>query len=132
MDFSDPVYEKRRFIFQEISSLFPSNPWVIKAAEKMKSYSKKEYDEMLKESYMFEKFFNECLSDGIKVPSTDSEKLFEMFIKHIEWFFKVDKESYNELIELCSPSKNQFLAVNSNYASALFDILIEYRKKLNL
>lgn len=132
MDFSNPIYEKRRFIFQEISSLFPNNPWVIKAAEKMKSYSKKEYDEMLQESYVFEKFFNECLSNGIVIPSIDAEKLFYMFIEHIEWFFEVDKNAYDELLEICRPSEKQFLAVNSNYSSALFDILIEYREKLSL
>lgn len=41
MNFDDPAFENRRFLFQDIAKVFPNNPWVIKATEKMKTYSKR-------------------------------------------------------------------------------------------
>lgn len=119
--------KNRRFLFQNISKAFPNNPWVIEATNKMKSYSEKEYLEIIKESYYFQNFFDEYVDKKILVPSKEAKHLFTLFIEHIEKFFQINENSYNELIELCRPNTNQFLLVNQDYSDLLLKILLEYK-----
>jgi hypothetical protein len=125
-------FENRRFLFQDISKVFPNNPWVIKATEKMKLYSQDEYLDMVKEAYLFQYEFDKAISLGVSAKTDHGRSLFNLFIKHINWFFEIDKYAYDELIELCSPSSTQFLSVNSNYSKLLYDILVEYREELGV
>lgn len=129
-NFDNQIFENRRFLFQDIVRVFPNNPWVIKATEKMKTYSKEEYKEMLKEAYEFQYKFDEVVHLGISAKTEEAHELFVLFIKHIKWFFEIDKFAYSELIELCNPNNNQFLFVNKSYSDLLFDILIEYRSEI--
>lgn len=132
LNFEEEVFENRRFLFQNIAKTFPSNPWVIKATEKMKEYSKEEYADMLKEAYDFQDKFDLAIDLGISAKTKEGHDLFVLFIKHIRWFFEINSDSYNELIQLCSPNANQFLIVNKSYSDLLFDILIEYRSEVGL
>ena len=125
-------FESRRFLFQDISKMFPDNPWVIKATEKMKSYSQDEYLLMIKEAYCFQDEFDKAIDLGISAKTDDGHRLFTLFIEHIRWFFEIDKESYDELISLCSPNVSQFLIVNKYYSELLYDILIEYREEIGV
>ena len=132
MNFDDNVFENRRFLFQNIAKVLPNNPWVIKATEKMKGYSKEEYAIMLKEAYEFQNKFDHAVYLNISEKTTEAHDLFIMFIKHIQWFFEIDTESYNELIQLCRPNVNQFLLVNEQYSSLLLRILVEYRLEMGV
>lgn len=132
MNFEDPVFENRRFLFQNIAKIFPNNPWVIKATEKMKTYSKEEYSLMLKEAYDFQDKFDKAINLNIDPNSESGHELFILFINHLKWFFEIDSNSYNELIELCRLDNNQFLFVNKSYSDLLYNILIEHRSELNL
>jgi hypothetical protein len=132
MNFDDEVFQERRFLFQNIASVLPDNPWVIKATEKMKTYSKDEYSIMLKEAYEFQDIFDRAVQLNISAKTEEAHELFVLFIKHIRWFFEIDKESYDELLELCSPNMNQFLIVNKSYSDLLFDILNEYRLEVGV
>ena len=80
MDFEDKVFENRRFLFQDIAKTFPNNPWVIKATEKMKTYSKKEYSIMLKEAYDFQDKFDKAVSLNISAKTKEGHELFNLFI----------------------------------------------------
>jgi hypothetical protein len=132
MNFNDKIFQNRRFLFQDIAKTFPNNPWVIKATEKMKTYSKEEYSIMLEEAYSFQEKFDKAIEFNISAKTEDGYELFNLFIKHIKWFFEINTDSYNELIELCNPSTNQFLIVNKSYSDLLFDILIEYRLEMGV
>lgn len=132
MNFESEIFDNRRFLFQNIAKSFPNNPWVIKATEKMKSYSKDEYARMLEEAYDFQDKFDKAVELGTSAKTADGHELFILFIKHINWFFEIDKYAYDELIQLCSPNTNQFLLVNKSYSDLLFDILTEYRLELNI
>jgi hypothetical protein len=132
MDFSSESFENRRFLFQNIARVLPDNPWVIKATEKMKTYSKDEYAIMLQEAYSFQDEFDRAVELKISAKTEEGKKLFILFIKHINWFFEIDESSYKELLELCSPSASQFLIVNKSYSSLLFDILVEYKSELGI
>jgi hypothetical protein len=132
LNFEEEVFENRRFLFQNIAKTFPTNPWVIKATEKMKGYSKEEYSDMLKEAYSFQNKFDIAISSGVQSGTEEAHDLFVLFIQHIRWFFEINKDSYNELIQLCSPNANQFLIVNKSYSDLLFDILIEYRSEVGV
>jgi len=132
LNFEEEVFENRRFLFQNIAKTFPSNPWVIKATEKMKQYSKEEYSDMLKEAYDFQDKFDLAIDLGISAKTKEGHDLFVLFISHIRWFFEINSDSYNELIQLCSPNANQFLIVNKSYSDLLFDILIEYRSEVGV
>ncbi len=132
MDFDNSVFHERRFLFQNIASAFPNNPWVIKATEKMKTYSKEEYKDMLVESYELQTLFDSAINKNISAESKEGYRVFLLFIKHIEWFFPIDSYSYNELIELCKPNSNQFLVVNKDYSEFLLDLLITYRDGLGV
>lgn len=125
-------FENRRFLFQNIAKMFPNNPWVIKATEKMKSYSKEEYLVMIKESYLFQDEFDRAIKLGVLAKTEQGHRLFTLFIQHIRWFFEIDTESYNELLDLCSPNVSQFLIVNKDYSELLYDILIEYRGEVGV
>lgn len=130
MNFDDPAFENRRFLFQDIAKVFPNNPWVIKATEKMKTYSKKEYSLMLKEAYDFQEQFDNAINLNISAKTEYGHNLFILFINHIKWFFEIDKDAYNELIQLCSPNMNQFLIVNKSYSDLLLDMLIEHKSEV--
>ena len=130
MNFDDPVFENRRFLFQNIAKVFPNNPWVIKATEKMKTYSKEEYSLMLKEAYYFQDKFDKAIDLNISAKTEYGHDLFILFINHIKWFFDIDQYAYDELIQLCSPNMNQFLIVNKSYSDLLLDMLIEYRSEI--
>ena len=132
LNFEEEVFENRRFLFQNIAKTFPSNPWVIKATEKMKEYSKEEYSDMLKEAYDFQDKFDLAIDSGISAKTKEGNDLFFLFIRHIRWFFEINSDSYDELIQLCSPNANQFLIVNKSYSDLLFDILIEYRSEVGV
>jgi hypothetical protein len=132
LNFEEDVFDNRRFLFQNIAKTFPSNPWVIKATEKMKEYSKEEYSDMLKEAYDFQDKFDLAIDLKISAKTKEGHDLFVLFIDHIKWFFEIDSDSYNELIQLCSPNANQFLIVNKSYSDLLFDILIEYRSEVGV
>jgi hypothetical protein len=132
MQFDDKKFENRRFLFQEIAKIFPDNPWVIKATEKMKTYSKDEYSIMLKEAYEFQDKFDEAINLKISAKTKEGHELFNLFIEHIKWFFEIDTYAYDELIQLCNPNTNQFLLVNKLYSDLLFDILIEYRLEMGV
>lgn len=132
MDFDSSIFQERRFLFQGIAKAFPKNPWVIKATEKMKSYSKEEYKKMLSEGYDLQNLFDKAVAENIKIDSEECRYLFNLFIKHIEWFFDINQDSYNELIELCKPNNNQFLIVNKNYSDMLLDMLLFYRSTLEV
>jgi hypothetical protein len=132
INFDDDVFENRRFLFQNIAKAFPNNPWVIKATEKMKSYSKDEYSFMLKEAYAFQDSFDEAINLGISAKTKEAHDLFVLFIKHIRWFFEIDADTYDELIQLCSPNMNQFLIVNKSYSDLLYDMLVEYRLEMGI
>jgi hypothetical protein len=122
--------ENRRFLFQDILKSFPDNPWVIQATNRMKSYSKEEYLDIVKSSYSFQDVFDSALQKNIKVPSKEAEKIFLLFIDHVKNFIDINEESYSELIELCKPSINQFLIVNKLYSEFLLKILIEYKESV--
>ena len=132
MNFDDDVFENRRFLFQDIAKVLPDNPWVIKATEKMKTYSKDEYSEMLKEAYDFQDKFDEAVNLGISEKTEEAHELFALFIKHIRWFFEIDQYAYDELIQLCSPNTSQFLIVNKSYSDLLYRMLIEYRLEMGV
>lgn len=132
LNFEEEVFENRRFLFQNIAKTFPSNPWVIKATEKMKQYSKEEYSDMLREAYDFQDKFDLAIDLGISAKTKEGHELFVLFIRHIRWFFEIDSSAYDELIQLCSPNANQFLIVNKSYSDLLFDILIEYRSEVGV
>ena len=132
MNFEDDVFENRRFLFQNIARVFPDNPWVIRATEKMKGYSKDEYSTMLKEAYDFQDKFDLAIDSEISVKTEEAHDLFILFINHIKWFFEIDTDAYNELIQLCSPNMNQFLIVNKSYSDLLHDMLIEYRSEMGI
>lgn len=132
MNFEDEVFENRRFLFQNIAKVLPNNPWVIKATEKMKGYSKEEYTLMLEEAYDLQDKFDLAVDLKISETTKEAHDLFKMFIKHIEWFFEIDTESYNELIQLCRPNINQFLLVNEEYSSLLLKILVQYRLEVGV
>jgi hypothetical protein len=132
MNFDEEVFESRRFLFQNIASVFPDNPWVIKATEKMKGYSKAEYSDMLKDAYYFQNKFDKAVEMEMSVKTEEAKELFFLFIDHIEWFFEIDTDSYDELIQLCSPNMNQFLIVNKSYSDLLFKMLVEYRSQLGV
>lgn len=132
MNFEEDVFENRRFLFQNIARVLPDNPWVIKATEKMKSYSKSEYSVMLEEAYFFQDEFDKAVNLNISAKTKEGKDLFVLFIKHINWFFEIDNFAYDELIQLCNPSTSQFLIVNKSYSDLLFDILIEYRSELGI
>jgi hypothetical protein len=132
LNFEEEVFENRRFLFQNIAKTFPNNPWVIKATEKMKEYSKEEYSDMLKEAYDFQDKFDLAIDLKISAKTKEGHDLFVLFIDHIKWFFEIDSDSYDELIQLCSPNANQFLIVNKSYSDLLFDILIEYRSEVGV
>lgn len=132
MNFEYDVFENRRFLFQNIARVFPDNPWVLKATEKMKGYSKDEYSIMLKEAYDFQDKFDKAVDLGLSAKTEEAHELFILFIKHINWFFEIDTDAYNELIQLCSPNMNQFLIVNKLYSDLLYDMLIEYRLEMGI
>lgn len=132
MNFENSKFENRRFLFQNISKVLPDNPWVIKANEKMKTYSKSEYAIMLKEAYDFQDKFDKAISLNIPAKTEEGHELFILFIKHAEWFFEIDKDVYQEIIDLCKSNSNQFLFVNQLYSDLLYNILIEYRSELKL
>lgn len=132
MDFSSESFDNRRFLFQNIARVLPNNPWVIKATEKMKTYSKDEYAIMLQEAYDFQNEFDKAVDLGISAKTAEGKRLFILFVKHINWFFEIDEYAYNELLELCSPSTSQFLIVNKAYSDLLFDILTEYKQELGI
>jgi hypothetical protein len=123
LNFEEEVFENRRFLFQNIAKTFPTNPWVIKATEKMKGYSKEEYSEMLKEAYEFQDKFDIAIDSGVQLDTEEAHDLFVLFIQHIRWFFEIDKDSYEELMQLCNPNINQFLIVN---------ILTKYRSEVGV
>jgi hypothetical protein len=125
-------FENRRFLFQDIAKIFPNNPWVIKATEKMKSYSEEEYLSMVKEAYLFQDKFDNAINLGVSAKTEQGHDLFILFIQHIRWFFEIDKRSYDELLDLCSPNVSQFLIVNKDYSELLYDILIEYREEVGV
>jgi hypothetical protein len=125
-------FENRRFLFQDIAKVFPSNPWVIKATEKMKSYSEEEYLDMVKEAYLFQDEFDSAIKLGVSAKTEQGHNLFTLFIQHIRWFFEIDKRSYDELLDLCSPNVSQFLIVNKDYSELLYDILIQYREEVGV
>ena len=132
MNFDEEVFENRRFLFQNIARVFPDNPWVIKATEKMKGYSKEEYSDMLREAYLFQEKFDKAVDMDISVRTEEARDLFFLFMDHIRWFFEIDSYSYDELIQLCSPNMNQFLIVNKSYSDLLFKMLIEYRSQVGV
>ena len=76
--------------------------------------------------------FDRAVQLNISAKTEEAHELFVLFIKHIRWFFEIDKESYDELLELCSPNMNQFLIVNKSYSDLLFDILNEYRLEVGV
>jgi hypothetical protein len=125
-------FENRRFLFQDIAKIFPNNPWVIEATEKMKSYSEEEYLSMVKEAYLFQDKFDNAINLGVSAKTEQGHDLFILFIQHIRWFFEIDKRSYDELLDLCSPNVSQFLIVNKDYSELLYDILIEYREEVGV
>jgi len=130
MNFEDKIFENRRFLFQNIVNFFPDNPWVIKATEKMKTSSKEEYKKMLKQGYELQNKFDEAVLSKLDIHSNEARLLFFDFIKHIEWFFKIDASSYNELIQLCQPHRDQFLIVNKEYSEFLLNLLLNYKKEV--
>ncbi len=132
LNFEEEVFENRRFLFQNIAKTFPTNPWVIKATEKMKGYSKEEYSEMLKEAYEFQNKFDIAIDYGVQLDTEEAHDLFVLFIQHIRWFFEIDKDSYEELMQLCNPNINQFLIVNKSYSDLLFNILTKYRSEVGV
>lgn len=132
LNFEEEVFENRRFLFQNIAKTFPTNPWVIKATEKMKGYSKEEYSEMLKEAYEFQNKFDIAIDSGVQLDTEEAHDLFVLFIQHIRWFFEIDKDSYEELMQLCNPNINQFLIVNKSYSDLLFNILTKYRSEVGV
>lgn len=132
LNFEEEVFENRRFLFQNIAKTFPTNPWVIKATEKMKGYSKEEYSEMLKEAYEFQNKFDIAIDSGVQLDTEEAHDLFVLFIQHIRWFFEIDKGSYEELMQLCNPNLNQFLIVNKSYSDLLFNILTKYRSEVGV
>lgn len=132
LNFEEEVFENRRFLFQNIAKTFPTNPWVIKATEKMKGYSKEEYSEMLKEAYEFQDKFDIAIDSGVQLDTEEAHDLFVLFIQHIRWFFEIDKDSYEELMQLCNPNINQFLIVNKSYSDLLFNILTKYRSEVGV
>lgn len=132
MDFSSESFENRRFLFQNIARVLPDNPWVIKATEKMKTYSREEYAIMLEEAYSFQDEFDRAVELEVSAKTEEGKKLFTLFVKHINWFFDIDEYAYNELLDLCSPNASQFLIVNKSYSSLLFDILVEYKSELGM
>ena len=132
LNFEEEVFENRRFLFQNIAKTFPTNPWVIKATEKMKGYSKEEYSEMLKEAYEFQNKFDIAIDYGVQLDTEEAHDLFVLFIQHIRWFFEIDKDSYEELMQLCNPNLNQFLIVNKSYSDLLFNILTKYRSEVGV
>ena len=132
LNFEEEVFENRRFLFQNIAKTFPTNPWVIKATEKMKGYSKEEYSDMLMEAYSFQEKFDKAIDMNISVNTEEAKALFFLFIDHIKWFFEIDSDAYDELIQLCSPNMNQFLIVNKSYSDLLFKMLIEYRSQVGV
>ena len=95
----------------------------------MKGYSKEEYSEMLKEAYEFQDKFDIAIDSGVQLDTEEAHDLFVLFIQHIRWFFEIDKDSYEELMQLCNPNINQFLIVNKSYSDLLFNILTKYRSE---
>ena len=79
LNFEEEVFENRRFLFQNIAKTFPTNPWVIKATEKMKGYSKEEYSEMLKEAYEFQNKFDIAIDSGVQLDTEEAHDLFVLF-----------------------------------------------------
>jgi len=128
--YSKKFFEERKTFFQEIHKLYPNNPWLNKATETMKGFSKEQHIDMLEEAYILYEDMSKAGESGEPVDSDKSEVLFDLFVSHVERFLTIDSETYNEIIELCRGDKTQIVSVNRNYADYLYQLLVFYKYKL--
>lgn len=128
--FDSEGYSERKTFFEQIHLLYPNNPWLNKATEKMKSFSKEDHLQMLEESYYLYDTMQKFAIEGVPIESKDSEKLFDVFISHVERFLVIDDSVYDEIVELCRADKNQVVAVNRIYAQYLYNMLNHYKYKI--
>lgn len=128
--YNKKFFEERKTFFQEIHKLYPNNPWLNKATESMKGFSKDQHIDMLEEAYILYEQMSKAGESKEPVSSKKSERLFDLFVSHVERFLPIDSHAYNEIIELCKGDKNQIVSVNKTYADYLYDLLVFYKYKL--
>jgi len=94
-------FNARVYFWQELYKKYPENYWCRVFGDRMKSASKKEIKEMLKESFILEEMFYNAVVNKINVDSKESVDLMWAFIKHLEFFHEFNEFFYDVFMEFC-------------------------------
>jgi hypothetical protein len=85
-------------LWKEWSTNFPEDRLVLLAKERIKEYTRSDWDMMVKEAHELNAYLAKLIVEKIPVQDPKAEHGFDLFAEHyIKWFFPIDEEYIHKL-----------------------------------
>jgi hypothetical protein len=123
-----------RLLWKQWQKNMPDSPMLITAKERIASYGKGDWEEMVKEAYELNAYLAGLINSKADLSSKEAEIGFDMFTDHyIKWFFPIDEEYVLKLVQVTQLDKKYALFFENQAAGLgryLPKLLSQYAYKL--
>jgi hypothetical protein len=99
-----------RLLWKQWQKNMPNSPMLHSAKEKIASYTKGDWETMVKEAYELNAYLANLIHTKSEISSSEAEVGFDMFTDHyIKWFFPIDEEYVLKLVSATQLDKKYAL-----------------------
>lgn len=99
-----------RLLWKQWQKNMPNSPMLHSAKEKIASYTKGDWEIMVKEAYELNSYLANLIHTKADLSSKEAEVGFDMFTEHyIKWFFPIDEEYVLKLVSATQLDKKYAL-----------------------